>query len=109
MSAYKKGQQFAGPYSPDFDESQVQNLSRDAYYPSRTPNKYTAESGPHGKMLDNSIDLSGAIDKQVAGYLHGFDNAKDADFSKLKSSQAEGGFAGIAGRSTNKPKKGSSV
>jgi hypothetical protein len=110
MAAYKKGQNpYNGPYSPDFDESKVQGLSRDAYYPSRKPGVFTDSAGPTGRMLDNAIDLSGAIDKQPSGYFHAFDNDKSADFSKLKSDQAQGGFAGVAGRSTNKPKKGSSV
>ena len=94
---------YRGPYSPDFKESKVTGLSRDAYYPSRTPNRYTAESGPKGSRLDNTIDLSGTIDKQVK-YGHCFDDNKGADWSKDKSDAGLGGFSGVASRSRNHPK-----
>ena len=111
MSAFKKGQEYRPPYDKgnDAEAKAAVGLDRDSYYPSRTPNVYTSKAGPSGRMLDNTIDLSAAIDKQPSGYFHAFDNDKSADFSKLKSSQAEGGFAGVAGRSTNHPKKGSGV
>ena len=98
MAAYSKGQRpYNGPYSPDFDESQVQNLSRDAYYPSCKPNVYTAESPPYGKKLDNTLDLSATIDKQVK-YGFAFDDNKGANWSKDKSDSGLGGFAGPVSR-----------
>ena len=103
MAAYKKGQNpYNGPYSPDFDESKVQGLSRDAYYPSRKPNVYTADSPPYGRKLDNTLDLSATIDKQVK-YGHCFDDNKGADWSRDKSDAGLGGFAGVASRSKNHP------
>ena len=99
---------YRGPYSPDFKESKVTGLSRDAYYPSRKPNVYTAESGPKGSMLDNTIDLSGTIDKQVK-YGHSFDDNKSANWSEDKSNAGLAGFSGVASRSQNHPKRGTGV
>jgi hypothetical protein len=44
MAAYKKGQRYEGTYSRDFGESQVTDLSRDAYNPGPTPNKYVSNA-----------------------------------------------------------------
>lgn len=54
MAAFKPGQRYAAPYSEaEFSESKVTGLSRDAYNPGPTPNKYVANTD--GKM---SIDVS---------------------------------------------------
>jgi hypothetical protein len=42
---------YKGAFSPDF-ESKVTGLSRDAYYPSRTPNKYVTDDGKSPIQLD---------------------------------------------------------
>lgn len=57
MAAFRKGQEYEGPYSKNFGESQVQDLGRDAYNPGPTPNKYVANTD--GKMkiqLDTDAD-----------------------------------------------------
>jgi len=40
MAAFKKGQAYNGPYSSDFSESKVQELSRDGYMPGDRPGTF---------------------------------------------------------------------
>ena len=51
---------YKGKYSPDFTESKVTGLDRDAYNPGPRPNKYVSNS----RGL-NSTDLSGYLDKRI--------------------------------------------
>lgn len=95
LAAYRKGQNpYNGPYSPDFDESKVQGLSRDAYYPGRQPNKYDL-GPPSGNRHDfNAIDCSGTIDPQVPD-AQGFDDGKGkGGWLRSKSDDGRGGFSG---------------
>jgi hypothetical protein len=102
MSAYSKNQRpYNGPYSSDFDESKVQNLSRDAYYPSKKPGVTTSKAGPTGNMLDNTIDLAATIDPQTP-FATTFDQG-GGDYQREKSQSGRGGFTGPVSRSNNHP------
>ena len=106
MAAYKKGQNpYNGPYSPDFDESQVQNLSRDAYYPGRTPNKYDL-GPPSGNSHDAyAIDCSKTIDT-IPADAQGFDDGKGKGGWLRTKSRDQDGFSGDllpGGRAGNHP------
>jgi hypothetical protein len=92
---------YKGPYSPDFDESKVTGLSRDAYYPSKKPGVFTSKAGPTGNMLDNTIDLSGTIDKQPP-FATTFDQG-GGNWQRDKSDAGLGGFTGPVSKSKNHP------
>jgi len=101
-----------GPFSDDDGfENFTKGLSRDASYPSRTPNKYTV-GPPSGSRHDfNAIDCSW-IDGQTPD-KQGFDDGKGSGgYLKTKSDDARGGASGDLlprGRAGNHPKKGTGV
>ena len=55
---------YKGKYSDDFKESKVTGLSRDAYYPGRTPNKYVTDNGKSPIQLDTDRVTKSGDDNQ---------------------------------------------
>ena len=88
MAAFKKGQNYHGPYSSDFEESKVQGLSRDAYNPGRTPNVYVENAAGRNRI---QLDLS-RVDSDESRALQ-------------RSWHRTAGFSAEVGRGTQHPKQ----
>ena len=63
---------YKGAYSPDFTESKVTGRDDNAYYPSRTPGKFTAKQTPIKVAVDeNFYDSIGTEGDMLKGGFSG--------------------------------------
>lgn len=61
-----------GAFSHDFDESKVTGLDDNAYYPSRTPGKFTAKQTPINVAVDqDTYDQIGKEGDMLRGGFSG--------------------------------------